>query len=234
MKKILVLLCATLAQPVWAGSINLSGFTQADFRLFSEDIGAASSYKATTPAAPLGTTGIDIGIGFTSTKISNQQSWTAATGSSRSTVVLSKVTAHKGLPFGIDIGAFYATVPTTNVKLYGGELRYALLEGGVASPAIGIRGSMSRASGVNQLALSTTGLDASISKGFAFITPYAGIGSVWVDSTPNGVAGLTKESFRKAKTFAGANINLGFSNLAIEYDKTGSSISYGIKMGFRY
>lgn len=238
MKKI-ALLCVIgcCTQPVCAANINMLQFlNQTQFRLFSEDLGAALSYKSVTPAAPLGVTGFEMGIGATSTKMSNPQLWNKATGgaSSLKSIILPKLYFYKGLPFNIDVAAFYSRVPTTNIKLTGLELRYAMLEGGVASPAVAIRGAMTRLSGVDQLALSTKNLDVSISKGFAMFTPYAGIGSVWVDSTPNGAGALTKETFRQSKIFAGANINMGFSNFALEYDKTGSATSYSAKLGFRF
>ena len=42
---------------------------------------------------------------------------------------------------GLEIGAFYSAIPGTGAKLLGGEVRYAILEGGVASPAVAIRGA---------------------------------------------------------------------------------------------
>lgn len=237
MKRNLALMCVLgcFAQPVWAANINtLQLLTQPEFKLFSEDLGAALSYKSATPAAPLGITGFEMGFGLTSTKMKNPQLWTQATGSSLKSIILPKLYIYKGLPFNIDVAAFYSRVPTTNIKLTGLELRYAILEGGVASPAVAVRGAMTKLSGVNQLALSTKNLDVSISKGFAIFTPYAGVGSVWVDSTPNGAGSLTKETFSQSKIFAGANINMGFSNFVIEYDKTGSSTTYGAKLGFRF
>lgn len=237
MKKNLSLLCVLgcFAQPVWAANnINLANFSgaaaQADFKAFSEDLGSALSYKPITPPTPLGITGFDIGLEVTSTKMRNLAQ---ATGSSMTNLVVPKLHVYKGLPLNFDIGAFYSSVPTTNIKLYGGELRYAILEGGVALPAVGIRGALTKLSGVSQLDLSTKSLDISISKGFAIFTPYAGLGSVWVDSTPN-VAGLTKESFRQNKLFAGGNFNFGLVNFALEYDKTGSAPSYSAKLGFRF
>jgi hypothetical protein len=152
-------------------------------------------------------------------------------------MILPKLHIHKGLPFDIDVGAFYSAVPTTNIKLYGGELRYAILDGGMAVPAIAIRGAMSKLSGVDQLDLSTSSLDISISKGFAMFTPYAGVGTVWVTSTPDADAattGLLEEKFQLAKTFAGININLGITNIAVEYDKTGEAASTSVKLGFRF
>jgi hypothetical protein len=234
MKKSLSLLCilGCIAQPVWAANnINLAPLAQSEFRIFSEDLGSALSYKAVTPPTPLGITGFDLGLEATSTKMRNLDK---ATGSSLTNLVVPKLHVFKGLPLNIDIGAFYSSVPTTNIKLYGGELRYAILEGGVALPAVGIRGSFTKLSGVDQLAFSTKSVDVSISKGFAIFTPYAGLGTVWVDSTPGAGIPLAKETFRQNKIFAGGNLNFGFTNLAMEYDKTGSEPSYSVKLGFRF
>jgi hypothetical protein len=236
MKKLLSLFCIAgcIAQPVYAANIdNVGNLSQAEFKLFSEDLGSALSYKAVTPAEPLGITGFDLGIEVSSTQVKNSTLWELATGSSRSNLPLPKLHLHKGLPLNIDVGAFYSSVPTTNIKLYGGELRYAIMEGGVALPAVAIRGSLSKLTGVDQLSFSTKGLDISISKGIAMLTPYAGAGKVWVDSTPNGV-GLAKESFSQNKFFAGANLNFGLTNIAVEYDKTGEAQTYSAKLGFRF
>ena len=42
------------------------------------------------------------------------------------------------------------------------------------------------------------------------------------------------EKFSQSKTFVGANMNLGFTNLAAEWDKTGGIRSLSVKMGFRF
>ena len=240
MKTKLSILCilGCFAQPVSAANIDtLNALVQAEFKLFSEDLGSALSYKAVTPAEPLGITGFDIGLEVTSTEMKNSARWAKATGggsgSARSSLPLPKLHIHKGLPFNIDVGAFYSSVPTTNIKLVGGELRYAILEGGVAMPAVAIRGSLTKLSGVDQLSFGTKGLDVSISKGFAMFTPYAGVGRVWVDSNPSASTGLKKETFQQSKVFVGLNINLGM-NLALEYDKTGGAQSYSAKVGVRF
>lgn len=241
MKKSLSLLCVLgcFAQPALAANINLgtAGFNQADFRAFSEDLGSALSYKAVTPAAPLGFPGVDIGMEVTGTKLQNVQVLNKATGSTSSsaTLPLPKLHAFVGLPFGIDVGASYASVPGTNIKVMGGELRYAIIGGGMALPAVAVRGSFSKLSGVDSMALGTKALDVSVSKGFLMLTPYVGVGTVWVNSEAN-YAGTTlaKETFRQNKVFAGANLNLGLTNFALEYDKTGKASSYTVKMGFRF
>ncbi len=240
MKKSLSLLCVLgcFAQPVWAANIStINLLSQANFRLFSEDLGSALSYKAVTPAAPLGVTGFDLGLEITSTEMVNSSSWAAALGgsSAMNSMIVPKLHIFKGLPLNIDVGAFYSAIPTTNIKLYGGELRYAILEGGVALPAVGIRGALTKLTGVDQLEFSTKSLDISISKGFAMFTPYAGLGTVWVDSNPV-ISGspLVEETFKQNKMFVGGNFNFGFTNFALEYDKTGSATSYSAKLGFRF
>jgi len=145
-----------------------------------------------------------------------------------------KLHAYVGLPLNFDVGAFYSEVPNTNIKLWGAELRYAILPGGPATPAVGLRADYTQLQGVNQLTFDTTGVDISISKGFGFVTPYAGIGEVWANSTPNGIPTLTKENLSMAKYFVGVNVNLAIVNIAVEGDKTGDATSYGVKLGLRF
>lgn len=220
--------------PVAAGDITIGGLNQSDFRLFSEDLGAALSYKPLTPAEPLGITGFDLGIAATGTKLENNTVFQQAGASDISTAVVPSLRLNKGLPFGIDIGAMAGGVPGTDIRVWGAELRYAILQGGVAVPAIGIRGSYTKLAGVDQLDFDTKGMDLSISKGFAFFTPYAGVGRVWAASTPKDVPTLSKESFALTKVFVGANLNFGLTNIALEGDRTGDATSYGLKLGFRF
>ncbi len=242
MKKLLVLLCTIgIAQPAMAASLTTLGqLGQADFRTLSEDLGAALSYKPVTPTAPLGTTGFDIGIEATQTDMTkSSQAWNKATGGNGtiSNLYVPKLHVTKGLPLGIDFGVVYSRIPTTNISLWGGELRYAILQGGITQPAIGVRASYTRLNGVDQLSLNTTGLDISISKGFAMFTPYAGLGEVWVSSTGNvqGLGGIAlSEKFTQGKVFVGGNLNLGLTNLAAEWDRTGGIQSISLKLGFRW
>ncbi len=235
MKKLLVLTCALgIAQPALAGNINLSNLTggQASFRSVSEDLGSALSYKGVVPAESIGITGFDIGLEVTQTNLAKSEAlWNSLTGSNFSNLYVPKLHITKGLPLNIDIGAFYSAIPSTNIKLMGGELRWAFIEGSTAMPAVAVRGALTKLSGVNQLSLDTKSLDVSISKGFAMLTPYAGVGQVWTNSSSEL---FTKESFTQSKLFAGANLNFGLTNLAIEFDKTGAAKSTSFKLGFRF
>jgi hypothetical protein len=223
------------ALPAWAQEIDqLQNIVQGEFRLLSEDLGAALSYHAQIPAEPLGVTGFDIGVGVTATKMENAAILQRATSDDADTTLyVPTLRLHKGLPAGFDIGLTYAAIPGSNIRYTGGELRYAILKGGVASPALAVRGSITRLSGVDQLAFDTRGIDVSISKGLALLTPYAGIGRVWIESTPN-VSGLQKEEFSLTKVFVGVGMNFAVLNVNLQADRTGDASSYSLKLGWRF
>lgn len=233
----LALVCGLLAaSPAWAQQIDqLQNIVQGEFRLLSEDLGAALSYHAQIPTAPLGITGFDIGVGVTATKLENVAILERVTSDNADiTLYVPTIRVHKGLPAGFDIGLQYASIPGSNIKYTGGELRYAILKGGVASPALGVRASFTKLSGVDQLSMDTRGVDVSISKGFALITPYAGLGRVWVESDPHGTAGLRTEKFSLSKAFVGVGVNFAVLNLNFEAAKTGDASSYSAKLGWRF
>lgn len=226
-----------LSLPVQAANLDtLGAIAQPSFRLLSEDLGALLSYKPLIPAEPLGITGFDVGIEVSATKLENPEIFDGAgTGNAPNTLYLPRLHVHKGLPFGFDIGASYAAVPDSNIKVWGAEVRYAILKGGTATPALALRGSYTSLEGVSQLQFNTAGLDLSISKGFAIFTPYAGVGKVWVRSAPDAsIPLLVEEKFDLNKVFVGVNMNLAVINIAIEGDKTGAATSYGIKFGWRF
>jgi len=236
-KAIAAVAAFSIASPCFAANDidNLQSLLQTEFKSFSQDLGAALSYKAVSPAEPMGVTGFDIGLEVTGTELKHSDIWDkASSGSAPSTLPIPKLHVIKGLPFNIDVGAIYTKVPSTNISLLGGELRYAILEGGVASPAVAVRGTFTKLSGVDQLDFSTKGLELSVSKGFAMLTPYAGAGIVWVDSKPDATTGLKDESFQQNKYYVGANVNFGLLNFALEYDNTDSANSYTAKVGWRF
>ncbi|MGH8630517.1 MAG: hypothetical protein ACREU7_07100 [Burkholderiales bacterium] len=216
------------------GFDQLGTLLQPQFRLLSEDLGAALSYKPMVPAEPLGITGFDVGVEVSATDLQSEQALEQAINEDVPGVLpIARLHAHKGLPFGLDIGLSYSAVPDLDIELWGGELRYAILKGGVTMPALALRGSFTKVQGVDELDFETRAVDLSLSKGFAFLTPYAGVGRVWVTSTPK-VSGLTEEDFGLNKYFAGLNVALGIVSFAAEADKTGDAWTYGAKAALRF
>lgn len=232
-----LIILITTTGPVYAANDidQINQLIQQEFRLLSEDLTAAASYKGAIPATPLGITGFDIGLEVSGTTPAHKDAWERATsGNVPDTVYVPKLHLHKGLPLGFDIGAFYSTVPDSDMALWGADLRYAIFEGGVVTPALGLRATYSKLTGVEELDFHTTGLELLVSKGFTIFTPYAGVGSVWTTSTPVGVTNVTKEEFTSGKYFVGGNLNFGLAHLALEADKTGPATSYSAKIGFRF
>ncbi len=219
-----------------AAELNTIGrLSQEEFRLLSEDLGATLSFKPLIPSEALGTTGFDLGVAATATRIQNGVILSKASNNEAvsTTLTAPSLRLHKGLPWNIDVGFVYTSVPDLPYTSYGGEVRWAFLPGSTVLPAVAVRGAFTGTSGVDQLKLSTTSLDLSVSKGIAMFTPYGGVGMVWVSSKPNVGPTLTEEKFTLTKVFAGVNINLGL-NLAFEVDSTGGATSYGVKAGIRW
>jgi hypothetical protein len=207
--------------------------SQDQFHRLSQDLGAAFSYKGVTPATPLGLLGFDVGIEVTDTKMENSSIFALAGAGNQSHVTIPKLHVHKGLPAGFDIGAFVAGSPDINATLVGAELRYAILDDGLATPALGMRLSGTKATGLGDLRISTAAFDVMVSKKFALITPYAGGGAVRVMSDVSG-SSLGKERFNKGRYFGGVNVNLLAINLAVEAEKMGGNTSLSAKIGWRF
>ena len=233
---VLLAAAAAAAPAVQAADIHtVQNLNQAEFRALSEDLTAALSFKPMIPSESMGVTGFDVGVSLTGTELQHRGVWAKASGGSEpsSTLPVGTVRLHKGLPGNVDLGASWSQTDT-NASAIGGEVRWAVLPGSTLVPAVALRGSVSVLSGVSQIDMQTYGLDVSVSKGFAFFTPYAGVGAVWTNSDPDGSTGLAKESFSQAKVYAGLNVNLGLLNLAAEADRTGDATSYGLKVGVRF
>lgn len=236
MKKLLPLAFSLVfaTSPCFAGKSTIDmtlGLTQPLFKDLVTDLGAALSYKAIAPAESMGLLGIDVSVEISKTSMETQAMNTVTGGAFGSSLYIPKLHVHKGLPFGIDVGAFLSKDYTGNVQNMGAELRYSLLDGSTVMPAIALRGSYTILSGVDHLDMKTMGLDISISKGFLMATPYAGVGKVrYIGSSDL----FNEETVDVNKTFVGLNFNLGLVNFAAELDKTGDNATTSAKIGFRF
>lgn len=227
------LLAAPLAQ---AADFNAIGtLTQAEFRALSEDIGSAIAHKGMIPSEGLGITGFDIGASIGATEVAHRDVLRKAAGgaSMPKAVPMASVRIVKGLPFDIDIGVVQTSLYDTDVRATGGEIRWAFVPGSTVLPAVALRVSGSKLSGVQQLEMRTLGADLSISKGFLFLTPYAGVGAVETKSRAPGTT-LRDESFRQDRVFAGVNLALVPLAINVEADRTGEATSYNIKFAIRW
>jgi hypothetical protein len=233
------LAASLLAAPMAASALEFNSLqllSQSEFNLLAKDLGAATSYKGLASATPLGITGFDVAVHSAFTSIEYADVWSkAALGADvPSTIPVPGVRIAKGLPFGIDIGATLTAIPKVSGNLAGAELRWAIIDGGLVTPALGLRLAATRLSGVDQLSLNTTSIEVAVSKGFPVLTPYAGAGIVRTSTKANGVSTLSTESPSQSRTFAGLHVNLLAFDITVEGDRTGKTSSVNARLGFRF
>ena len=207
---------------------------QSQFDELAESLGAASHYKSIAPPETLGILGFDVGIELSSTDINGDLFDLASDGDfAGSELLIPRLHAHKGLPFGIDLGASLGVVQDSDGQVFGAELRYAIVDGGVVTPAVGVRVSHSLVQGIDDFDFNSTGIELAISKGFLFVTPYAGVGFVRSSADPQNIAALSASTVEQRKLVVGAVINFGLA-LTLEVDLTEDYRTYSAKAGVRF
>lgn len=178
MKKIisfLFIFCLTAS--AFADDIKLrSDMTQSDFREFAKEFGSVVSFDPNSPADPLGTLGFDISVESTFS-VTKSSVWDKASsdGKFSDALVMTRLHVQKGLPGKIDIGAMVGKTANSDVTVAGVSLKYALLEGTVATPAISLRAAYSQTIGNDEIDAYNANLGIFISKGFLIVKPYAGV-----------------------------------------------------------
>jgi opacity protein-like surface antigen len=228
-----LLLATTASAGAKDVEITCSNCQQA-FESISEDLVAAIDYKAMGPAEATGITGIGVGVVATYVPIDADAEWQQVTGQDFSGLGLVGLQVTKGLPLDLDVGAFYSTVPGTNVDLYGAEVRYAFLAGSTTTPALSLRGSYVMVSGIDSFDLDSKSIELALSKGFGPITPYVGVGYVWGSADPDSSTGLTEAKVEEAKATLGVRLSLGLFEMTPQAAQIGDVATYGLRLGFSF
>jgi len=233
--KIAAAACAALLSTAAHGADfgSIGSLTQDEFAALTRELGAAFSYKGVTPATPLGVLGVDVGVEVTDTRIDNSGVFSRAGAGSVSDIVVPKLHIYKGLPGGFDIGAFIGGASQVSATLLGADLRYAILDDSLTTPAIALRAAGTWATGLGDLKVWTGSLDAMISKRLTLFTPYAGGGMVHTHAGVDNSA-LSDETINRGRAFVGANLNLIGANIAFEAERMGSNTSLSAKLGIRF
>jgi len=215
---------------------QLNFSSQTDFKKFGETVINVYGHKQVFPAEQLGLLGFDVGVSVnivdTNYKLNTQ------TLKDDSVEVMS-VHANKGLPGGFDVAFNYNVLNDSDATSWSGELKYALIEGGTATPAMAISGHYSKASGIDALDFKSYGVNLGLSKGFANLTPYVGVGYVSSDIDPmvantNTAVSLSNERIGLVTYNAGMNVNLFAMDILLGYNQIGDLGTYTIKAGYRF
>jgi len=135
------------------------------------------------PARPLGVSGFELHVGGMWVRAKDSAEWWQNAVSEGSELLDGvdgyHVLARKGLPAGFDVGAQYGSV--LGEDYWSAEVRYALIDGGLAEPALGVRGAWSELAG-GPVDLKVLTGQVMLSKGFTVLTPYAAAGVRWIDA----------------------------------------------------
>lgn len=232
-----LLLAGTAPASAADNDIVLSpSLAQGTFNTLVDELGMAVAYAPFSPAETLGVTGFELGASLSLVKI-DESVWNEALSDADapSLFPVPRLMVRKGLPLGIDIGASYTSVPGSNVTVIGGELRKSLVEGTTAVPAISVLGHFSNLGGVDDLDLSTYGIDLGISKGFAMFTPYGGIGQVWYEGSEHAGLSLSTRDASGTRGYLGMRVGfLPFMNLTAQADFSSIVNSYTLRLNLGF
>jgi hypothetical protein len=173
---VVVAALALAAGPARAGSFAFDAhFAQSDLEGLAEGIGDALTFPNLGTAAPTGLAGFEVLAAAGGPEVDTDSNWWHYVDASTAGGVLygQRVIVRKGLPLNLDIGVQAGKVAGKSFQ--GGEVRWAILEGGSVSPAIALRATYSK--------LSTAPFECEvaegqlfISKGFLVVSPYGGLG----------------------------------------------------------
>jgi hypothetical protein len=171
------LLAALLAGPAGASGFSFStSFTPADFRDLADAFGDAISFPNLGMAASTGVAGFEVMAAAGGPQVDTGSHWWRS-GVDAQTFggVLTgyRGIVRKGLPGHLDVGAQVGRV--AGEQFWGGELRWAIWDGGILVPAAALRLAYSRL-GASAVALDVSEVQLVVSKGFPIVSPYAAAG----------------------------------------------------------
>lgn len=206
--------------------------SQDAFLRLSKDVASLTALPALSPGTTLDLLGVDIGIEAGVGKAQNESEWRRAGGGSTN-VVSPRVTIHKGLLAGFDVGASLGLAGNTGMQTVGGILRYRLVESGALSPGVTLRLTGGREYGGSALTMRSLGADLTIAKPLVLITPYVGAGTVRTQVAAPGTA-LAGVTVNRTRTFLGFDARLALASLAVEVERIGEVTTMSGKIGFRF
>lgn len=213
---------------------DLSGLTSDSVSALVQTVGIVGDFRSYMPATPLGMLlGFDVGIDMTYLSLPSTFASALALASGQSTsqlpsgFVLPKINVHKGLPYGLDVGASFITTSDagqTVYSSYGGDIKWAFLNKPLI-PVVAFRASFTSDT-IYFLNAHTYTFDVVASKDLFILDPYVGAGlqmwsgSISVPSTipqlPSGVS--TDASGTNAHMYAGAMFKLVIFRFVAQVD----------------
>lgn len=228
------LLCACLTPALArAGDFDaVRQLSQDAFLRLSRDLASVSALRALSPGVTLNLLGVDVGVEVGITNVDGADAWKKAGGGSTQ-VVTPRLSLHKGLAAGFDVGASIGIAGGTGTQMIGGIVRYQLAEPGVVLPGATLRLTANRELGSSNVTVRSYGADFVVAKPLVVVTPYVGVGTIRTNTSAPGtmLAGVT---VNRTRTFVGFDTRLAFATVSAEAEKIGEATTVSSKIGFRF
>ncbi|HEX9945830.1 MAG TPA: hypothetical protein VGG03_27805 [Thermoanaerobaculia bacterium] len=231
---LLLLLALLAAAPAQAWEVSGSA-TPDDFSAFNRRFSSDAYFYPRHRAAPLGLIGFEVYAdasydeGFDDEEFTGTAIEGDLTGGFLS---VARVGARKGLPGGIDLGLSYGRALGGDVRLVSGELQYAIIKGGLLSPALSVRLTGTRTTGSGAYSLDQYGAELLLSKGFTVLTPYVGAGVVRSKGTLDTALGAElDDTTTRGVAYAGVTLNLLLPKITFEVEKA-DVVQGAVRVGF--
>ncbi len=214
--------------------------TASQFRTFSALTSQAIFATPIEPARGRGLLRFDIGIGATAIPIDDEADYYIRSVNEDITtggyLLVPRVIVSKGLGF-VNVAASYAKVPNSDLAILGGSIDVPIIDGGILSPTLAVRGTYSVLQGVDEFDLTNYGAEVFISKGFGPVTPYAAAGLVRTDAVAHISLGPRlpgidlAQKFNQERYTLGVRFSLVVPKLVIEASQA-EERTYSAKISF--
>lgn len=241
---LLAALAAAPAASAWSVAPSAS---RADFEAFHSRFASSVYAYPRHGAAPLGLIGFDVWAelaadeGFADEPFFDGAIDGDLTGD---LLLFGRVGARKGLPGGIDLGLSYGQALEGDLELVTAELGWAIIDGGLISPTLGLRLTGTRSVQSDAYELDQYGAELILSKGFAVLTPYVGGGVVYSEGRLDRLADGNSEggleipaTFETDDTrfvaYAGLTLNLVLPKITVEVER-GEAVTGAVRVAFGF
>jgi hypothetical protein len=208
-----------------------------DFQAFHRRFSAAAYHYPRHGAAPLGLVGFEVYADATVDQDFGDEPYVETILGDDligDFLAVGRVGVRKGLPGGLDLGVAYARALDTDIKLFSADLQYAILKGGVLSPALSVRVTGTRTLDAGDYELDQYGAELIFSKGFTVVTPYVGGGFVYSEGRFDSAGfGAFEDEETRNILYGGVVINLLLPKIVVEVEK-GEVVTGAVKVGFGF
>lgn len=231
---VLLVLLSTAAVPAAAWDVASDASPEA-FHAFHQRFSGDAYHYPRHSAAPLGLLGFDlyaeasVDRGFADSAAGDLITGNLTSGA----MSIGRVGVRKGLPGGVDLGVAYGqALGGSDLKLVSADVQWAMIHGGVLSPAVSLRVTGTGTTGsAGAYELRQYGAEILVSKGFTVLTPYAGAGVVSSRGRLNRIHGSTlQETDTQGIAYAGLTLSLLIPKITVEVEKA-ETVQASVRIG---